>query len=261
MPQKVIERARQQQKGGHGTQYGNQSHALQPPDSFQDRKFARRNTHKSHDGRKQTKEVGCGMCRQSPITYDGRKQQAQQHAGQTGPYAPRTHHLHLPEDILRTVLPVQFGNLFDGTERNPQVRRVMQETDDAQVQGRKPHSGRAEQNGRQLVAHHADQYRKHLYASQKARVFYDVVVGRVFLPSVSSKTVKPSFISCVSLIIWETKIRHFHLFSVSLSKNIMKVLLLGEYSNVHWTLAQGFASLGAFRHGSIGRRQLEKLSA
>ena len=35
-------------------------------------------------------------------------------------------------------------------------------------------------NGRQLVAHHADQYRKHLYASQKARVFYDVVVGRVF---------------------------------------------------------------------------------
>ena len=32
----------------------------------------------------------------------------------------------------------------------------------------------------QLVAHHADQYRKHLYASQKARVFYDVVVGRVF---------------------------------------------------------------------------------
>ena len=122
--------------------------------------------------------MGCVV--KSPITYDGRKQQAQQHAGQTGPYAPRTHHLHLPEDILRTVLPVQFGNLFDGTERNPQVRRVMQETDDAQVQGRKPHSGRAEQNSRQLVAHPADQYRKHLYASQKARVFYDVVVGRVF---------------------------------------------------------------------------------
>ena len=78
------------------------------------------------------------------------------------------------------VFSVIFCNLFNGTKRNAQIRRVVEKTDDTLVQSRKPNSGRAEQNGRQLVAHHADQYRKHLYASQKARVFYDVVVGRVF---------------------------------------------------------------------------------
>ena len=121
-----------------------------------------------------------GCIAKSPITYGRRQQQAQQHAGPPRPYAPRTHHFYLPENFFRMVSSVKFRNLLNGTERNAQIRRVVQETDDALVQSRKSHSGCTEQNGRQFVTHHVDQYRKHLYASQKTRVFYDVIVSRVF---------------------------------------------------------------------------------
>lgn len=40
----------------------------------------------------------------------------------------------------------------------------------------------------------------------------------------------------------------------------MKILLLGEFSNLHWTLAEGLRKLGHEVCVGLQRRPLEKLS-